>query len=68
MPREKWDADETEPEEDEAVVVLPEGILRSPKSIIPDWTRTPLSAGAPSVAHARLQVTMLAAAETVVGA
>ncbi|GBE87900.1 hypothetical protein SCP_1201250 [Sparassis crispa] len=68
VPREKWDADEAEPDEDEAVVVLPEGILRSPKSIIPDWTRTPLSAGAPSVAHARPQVTILAAAETVVGA
>ncbi|OBZ62673.1 Actin-related protein 10 [Grifola frondosa] len=48
--REKWDEADAAPDAEDDMDAS-QTSLRSPKSILPDWTRTPLPAGAPSAAR-----------------
>ncbi|KAF8181279.1 fungal-specific actin related protein [Pholiota molesta] len=49
VPREKWDEEDSNrnADDDEEMDVAPDSRTRS-RNILPDWTRTPLPAGAPS--------------------
>ena len=44
--REKWDEAEVKPDEEDPMDLVVE-IPKSPHSILPDWTRSPLPTGAP---------------------
>lgn len=68
VPREKWDEANAQSDEDDTMGVTQEGLTRSPKSVLPDWTRTPLPVGAPPAARAASQVAMLSSSQTAVGA
>ncbi|KAI0925654.1 hypothetical protein AcV5_008332 [Taiwanofungus camphoratus] len=68
VPREKWDEANAQSDEDDTMGVTQEGLTRSPKSVLPDWTRTPLPVGAPPAARAASQVAMLPSSQTAVGA
>jgi actin-related protein 10 len=48
VPREKWDEEDANrnADDDEEMDVAPDSRTRS-RNILPDWTRTPLPAGAP---------------------
>ncbi|OCH88582.1 actin-like ATPase domain-containing protein [Obba rivulosa] len=50
--REKWDEADAEFDEDDPMALAPDRQFSSPKSILPDWTRTPLPAGAPPAPRA----------------
>ena len=48
VPREKWDEADPAQDGDEDMPPVSAGALdRAPRNILPDWTRTPLPAGAP---------------------
>ena len=48
MPKERWDeADPAQDADDEMSPVSAGALDRAPRNILPDWTRTPLPAGAP---------------------
>ncbi|KAI0733558.1 actin-domain-containing protein [Fomitopsis betulina] len=47
VPRERWDEADVPPEDEDDAMQGVADPTRSPRSILPDWTRTPLPIGAP---------------------
>ena len=47
VPRERWDEEDVPPEDEDDAMQGIADTARSPRSILPDWTRTPLPVGAP---------------------
>ena len=69
--REKWDEADAEPDPDGDVPMLPE-TPKSPHSILPDWTRSPLPVGAPSArpaaAQSSIDIIVVPPQQTLIGA
>jgi len=65
VPREKWDEADAQLDPDDAMDVA-EDVTRSPKNVLPDWTRAPLPMGAPHAARNSSQMNILT--QTQVGA
>ncbi|KAI0789908.1 actin-domain-containing protein [Abortiporus biennis] len=57
VPREKWDEADAPSDEDDPMGSPVQTPSRSTQNVLPDWTRTPLSAGAPQAAVQRPQPT-----------
>lgn len=75
MAREKWDAADAhaEPDEDDPMEILVQTPKSVGRSILPDWTRSPLPQGAPAariapLAQPPLNVVVSSPPQTVVGA
>ena len=72
VPRERWDEAEAEPEDDDAVpMVVDSTPPLSTRSILPDWTRSPLPHGAPPANASQVQqqpMVVVSTPQTAVGA